>query len=101
MRFQNPNGLQRIPRSYFGTLPNGQSFRILWDNAIQSWESYYDGLRKTLESNGVSPIPSAEDVQDFMCQHVTQGCVGQPPDELPRQAVQPSGGCASCGGPRF
>jgi len=95
-RFINPNGLQRIPRSYYGVLPNGEKFRIPWDNGIQSWESYYAMLRATLIQNGVTP-PSEEETQDFMCRQAAVGCTGDPPDFTPTYQTQKPGGCSSCG----
>lgn len=97
LRFQNPNGLQVIPRSYYGTLPNGEKFRIVWNNAIQSWESFYATVRSTLSANSVTNLPSEADVMDFICRHVPQGCVGDPPDFTPVYTQHNTGECSSCG----
>jgi len=96
-RFINPNGLQRIPRSYWGFLPNGEKFRIPWDNGIQTWESYYATVKSTLLANGVNNIPSEEEIQTFMCNQVNQGCTGEPPDFTPVYTQPQTGGCSSCG----
>lgn len=88
-----------MPRSFRGILPNGQSFRLLWDSANVTWANYYASLRNFLASNGVSEIPSEESVQDFMCQSAPLGCTGDPQfhaqaQHVPQQTVIP---CSTCG----
>lgn len=99
--FADPNRLQKIPRSYSGTLPNGGKFRVIWNNHLVTWENYYAGLRKFLSDNGVSDaqMPSSEDVQMFICSHVPQGCIGaqqrfQHSTNTPATIAEP---CYSCG----
>jgi hypothetical protein len=102
MVFQNPDRLQYVPRSYFGTLPNGSDFRLPWDCRTVVWTNYYAGLRKFLQDNGVTNPPSEADVQNFMCSHVLQGCVGERRGYTHASSSgnqsRPSGtGCRGCG----
>lgn len=78
MRFINPQGMQSMPRSYRGILPNGNAFRLPWDSATVAWSNYYQSLRTFLSQNGVTALPSEADIMDFMCQSAPQGCTGDP-----------------------
>lgn len=99
MRFLNPNGMQNMPRSYRGTLPNGSSFRLPWDSATVAWPNYYASLVTFLQQNGVTAIPSESDVQDFICQSAPQGCIGDPNFHAPaqHQAHSQTIPCSTCG----
>ena len=99
MHFADPDHLQVIPRSYVGTLPNGEPFRRLWQNHLQPFNAYFTDLIGFLSANGVNPLPSEADVQAQMCSRVPQGCVGASTvgQFVNADSPRPTGGCSSCG----
>lgn len=97
MRFINPDYMNCMPRSYRGTLPNGSPFRLLWDGCTVRWANYYASVVKFMQDNG-APVPSEEDVQDFMCRSAPQGCTADTSFHAQPNSHQPSfQPCSTCG----
>jgi hypothetical protein len=99
MRFIDPTRMPSIPRSFRGTLPNGSPFRLLWDSGTVVWSNYYQSVRSFLSSNGVTNLPSEEEIQNFMCQGASAGCTGDPNFHAPSQVAQTHHHqpCSTCG----
>lgn len=93
VKFKNPAHIPAIPKSWRGTLPNGEAFKIPWPNSIP-YGSFYQQVVKFHTDNGMA-IPSSADVENAMCQQMpAHWCVGNEVFIAPAPAVKP---CAGCG----
>jgi len=92
MKFKNANHFPSIPKSYKGTLPNGELFKIPWPNNIP-FGSFYQSVVRFHEANGMT-APDAATVEDYICHQLpSHWCVGNEVYIAPAPARAPCKGC--------
>lgn len=95
MKFIDPNHLPASPKSWRATI-NGRQYHVSWHNSW-NWSQFYSEVVKMSESNNI-PVPTEEQVQDFVCRQLPRGwCTGDPNYHRPPAITSRRAGCSSCG----
>lgn len=93
MKFKNPNHFPAIPKSYKGTLPNGEEFKVVWRNNVP-FGVFYGEVVRFHNDNGMTP-PDAAFIEDYICRRLpNHWCVGNDVFIAPAPVAKP---CAGCG----
>lgn len=93
MKFKNPNSVPCTPKSWRGTLPNGEPLKIPWD-CREPYGTFYSRIVRVYNDNGMEP-PTSEAVVNAMCaQMASHWCVDDSVYIAPAPVVKP---CAGCG----
>ena len=92
LKLVDPNHVPATPKSW-RTTHNGQDYRLPW-NSSEPWMTFRARVKTFAATNGI-PVPTDEQIEDFMCQQMPQGwCTGEATYRAP---APPRTGCSSCG----
>lgn len=91
-KFRTPGHVPCTPKSWRGTLSNGEAFKIAWP-CSEPFGGFYSRVVKFHNDNGLA-VPSVEVVMDAMCtQMADHWCVGEEVYIAPAPVVKPCPGC--------
>jgi len=93
MKFKNPNSVPCTPKSWRGTLPNGEPFKLAWD-CREPYGVFFSRVTRFHSDNGMEP-PTSEAVVDAICRQLPRHwCVDDSYYVAPAPVVR---GCKGCG----
>lgn len=93
---KDPSHVPSTGKSWSGTLPNGDPFRIPWDSVRQPYGSFYSQVVRFHTDNNL-PIPSDAEVQAKICSQLPKHwCVNGGENYVPPAPARIP--CPGCGG---